>query len=144
MSDNATAGDRGRRYYASRAAERERTRERILGEMLQIDCGSLRIEVYPSGVVVSDGEALWTASAGALLRGAQAVRAKLASIRRGTARDPRVRPSLRSRAGALTRGRAAAPADRQGVATGARDARQLVLKIDIARARSGAERRLDR
>lgn len=84
MTDNATAGDRGRKHYASRAAERERTRERILEALLQVDCGSLRIEVYPSGVVVSDGEALWTASPGALLRGAQALKAELVSIRRGT------------------------------------------------------------
>jgi hypothetical protein len=84
MTDNEAAGDRGRRHYASRAGERERTRERILGELLQIHCGELRIEVYPSGVVVSDGDALWTASAGALLRGAQAVKAELVRIRRGT------------------------------------------------------------
>jgi hypothetical protein len=87
MSDNAATGGRERRHYASRAAERKRTRERILGELLQIDCGSLRIEVYPSGVVVSDGEALWTASAGALLRGAQSLKAELMKIRRGT-EDP--------------------------------------------------------
>jgi hypothetical protein len=86
VSDNATAGDRGRRSYASRAGERERTRERILEALRQIHCDSLRIEVYPSGVVVDDGEAMWTASPGALLRGAAALKteAELARIRRGT------------------------------------------------------------
>lgn len=83
-SDNATVGNRGRRHYVSRVEERERTRARILGALLQIDCGSLRIEVYPSGVVVSDGEALWTASAGALLRGAEMLKTELVKIRRGT------------------------------------------------------------
>jgi len=86
MTDNEAAGDRGRRHYASRAGERERTRERIQEALAQIHCDSLRIEVYPSGVVVSDGEALWTASPGALLRGAAALKteAELAHIRRGT------------------------------------------------------------
>jgi hypothetical protein len=84
VSDNATAGDRGPRHYASRAAERKRTRERILAALEEIHCGSIHIEVFPSGVVVSDGDALWTASAGALLRGAQAVKAELVRIRRGT------------------------------------------------------------
>lgn len=68
----------------SRASERERTRERILEALRQIDCGSLRIEAYPSGVVVSDGEALWTADAGDMLRGAEMLHAELVSIRRGT------------------------------------------------------------
>jgi hypothetical protein len=86
MSDNATARGRERRRYTSRAGERERTRERILEALGQIHCGSLRIEVYPSGVVVYDGEALWTASPGALLRGAAALNtdAELMSIRRDT------------------------------------------------------------
>lgn len=69
----------------SRAKEQRRQTEiRILTALREIGCGSLRIDAYPSGVVVNDGDSLWTARPGDILAGIRKVRAGLAAIKRGT------------------------------------------------------------
>lgn len=69
----------------SRAAEQRRQTEiRILTALREIGCGSLRIDAYPSGVVVNDGDAPWTARPGDILAGVRKVKAGLDALKRGT------------------------------------------------------------
>lgn len=68
----------------SRAAEQRRQTEiKILTELREIGCGSLAVDVYPSGVVVNDGGSLWTARPGDILAGIRKVKAGLVAAGRG-------------------------------------------------------------
>lgn len=69
----------------NRAAEQRRATEiRILTALREIGCGNLGIDAYPSGVVVNDGDSLWTARPGDILAGVRKVKAGLDAISRGT------------------------------------------------------------
>lgn len=68
----------------SAAEKRTRAEIKILTALREIGCGSLIVDAYPSGVVVNDGDSLWTAKPGDLLAGVRKVKADLASIKRGT------------------------------------------------------------
>ena len=64
------------------AARRNRTARRIKEELRAAGLHGLRVEIYPSGVVINDGDSLWTARPSALLRGAKRVQKELADIQR--------------------------------------------------------------
>lgn len=68
----------------SAAAERERLRSRLVEALAGVHLESLIVEVYPSGVVINDGECLWSARPGDLLVGVAKVKTGLASVRNGT------------------------------------------------------------
>jgi hypothetical protein len=67
-------------------AERRRAKQvrRIQAALAAAMCGGMRVEMYPGGVVVNDGDSMFTARPGDVLRGAAKVRAGIDAIRRET------------------------------------------------------------